>query len=292
MHSRSQRSAAALSCALGLLGGIGSSASQAADVAAVPQFVAASPQPASDGWIVTVAGNVLAAPRFPGSNRYSIFGYPTVDFRRMGEPARFSAPDEGPSFPLIATPSFQFGPTVRYRAGRYFGDDRKSLFGLRDVKWSLEPGLFAEYWFGDILRARGELRYGVHGYDGFVGNLALDWVQRYGRFTLSAGPRLAFGDTAFTRAYFGVTPIEAALNGRVAPYKPSGGVTSLGALGTVSYAWSEQWATTVFAGYDRLVSDAGRSPIARNLGSRDQFTVGAGLSYSFAIPASTFGFLR
>ena len=46
---------------------------------------------------------------------------------------------------------------------------------------------------------------------------------------------------------------------------------------------SEQWATTVYAGYDRLVGDAGDSPITRRLGSQDQFTVGARLSYSFAI---------
>ena len=76
------------------------------------------------------------------------------------------------------------------------------------------------------------------------------------------------------------TPFEAALNGRVTPSRARGGVTSLGAL---TYQWSEQWTTTVYAGYDRLVGDAGDSPITRRLGSQDQFTVGARLSYSFAI---------
>lgn len=237
------------------------------------------------GFIVTITGNVVAAPRFIGSDRYSVFGFPTVDIRRAGTQARFSPPDEGLSLPVYETNSFEFGATARYRPGRYFADDRQSLFGLHKVQWSIEPGVYAEAWFMKTFRARAEVRYGFNGYEGFVGDLSLDWVPRVDRFTFSIGPRIRFGDSDFTQAYFGVSPAEAAINGRVTPYKPGGGLYAVGALGTVSYAFSEQWSTTVYAGYERLVGDAGRSPIPRNLGSRDQFSVGAGVSYSFAMPS-------
>ena len=60
----------------------------------------------------------------------------------------------------------------------------------------------------------------ITGHEGIVANLGLDWVERFGAFTFSIGPRLALGDSDFTSEYFGVTPVEAALNGRVSPFSP------------------------------------------------------------------------
>lgn len=241
--------------------------------------------PMVDTWIVTLGANVAAGPRFPGSDRYTLFGYPEISYRRANEPERFSAPDDGFSISLLDTPNFRFGAVGRYQPGRYFGDDRRHLFGLRDVKWAVEPGAFVEYWPVSFLRARAELRHGINGHDGFVGNIGLDFIAPVGGFTASIGPRLAFGDDDFTRTYFGVTPYEAFLNGRVTTFRPHGGVTSVGALAALTYTFSPQWATTVYGGYNRLVDDAGRSPIPRNLGSRDQYTVGAKVLYSFSMPA-------
>jgi MipA family protein len=271
-----------LACALGLSAALGGAPAQAADLLAAQPLPAASP-PASDLYIVTVSANLQGVPRFPGSDRLTFLGYPSIGLRRVDEPERFSAPDDGLSFSVLETPSLRLGAVARYESGRYFADDRKNLFGLRDVKWSVEPGAFIEVWPVEWLRARAEVRYGFNGYNGVVGNIGLDGVQQFGRFTVSLGPRLAFGGTDFTSAYFSVTPFEAALNGRVTPFRARGGLTSAGVLGALTYKWSEQWATTVYAGYDRLTGDAADSPITRRLGSQDQFKVGAKLSYSFAI---------
>jgi outer membrane scaffolding protein for murein synthesis (MipA/OmpV family) len=54
---------------------------------------------------------------------------------------------------------------------------------------------------------------------------------------------LALGDSEFTRTYFGVTPVEAALNGEVTPLSASGGITSVGATAAVGYDWTHQWST-------------------------------------------------
>lgn len=248
---------------------------------------APEPIPAPDAqklWIVTLTGEVAAGPRFPGSDRFTAFGYPGISYRRPDEPVRFSAPDDGLSIALIDTPVFRFGPVARFQGGRYYSSDRL-LFGLHDVRWTVEPGLFAEVWPTANLRGRVELRHGVHGHDGFVGNAGVDLVYPVGAFTFSLGPRLAWGDTSFTSTYFSVTPLEAALNGRLYPYSANGGITSVGALASTTYTWSPQWATTLYAGYNRLVGSAGDSPITRRFGSPNQLTFGARLSYSFTMPA-------
>lgn len=269
---------AGLFCVLGLFGG----GATAAEVLATRPTLQ-EPPPAPDLYIVTVSANVRAEPRFPGSDRLSLSGFPSLGFRRVGEPERFAAPDDGLSFSFLDSPYLRLGAVARYESGRYFADDRKNLFGLRDVKWSVEPGAFVEVWPVEWLRARAEVRYGFNGFNDVVGNLGMDGVARFGGFTVSLGPRLAFGGDGFTNAYFSVTPLESALNGLVAPFRARGGLTSAGALGAVTYRWSEQWATTVYAGYDRLTGDAARSPITRRLGSEDQFKVGAKLSYSFTM---------
>jgi MipA family protein len=263
-------SAALMAC---LLAGTGSA--QAADLLFSPQPIAAS------GWIVTVIGNIQAGPRYPGADDLSFVAYPSLSFRRAGEPRRFSTPDDGVSLALYDTTRFRAGLAGRYRGGRYDGDDRR-LTGLEDVRWAIEPGAFVEFWPFEFLRTRAELRHGVGGHHGFVADLGVDLVQRYGALTVSAGPRLALGDGDFTRTYFGVRPFEAALNGAVASYKPSGGLTSVGVATALSYDWSQQWSSTISASYNRLTSDAADSPIVNWFSEPKRFTIGASLSYSFA----------
>ena len=107
-----------------------------------------------------------------------------------------------------------------------------------------------------MLRLRAEARQAVTGHDGLVGNLGLDYVQPWERFTLSLGPRLALGDDRFARAYFGVLPSEALLNPAVTAFRPEGGIVSVGGLASLSYRVSEEWRVTGYAGYERLVEDA------------------------------------
>jgi outer membrane protein len=246
--------------------------------AADPVFTALPTSP--DGWVVTLKGNVRVGPSYPGADDMDFVAFPSVSFRRAGTPQRYSAPDDGLSFSFVEQSSLTAGFVGRYQGGRYLQNDRR-LFGLDKINWAVEPGLFVEYWPVEFLRARAELRHGINGHDGFVADFGLDVVQRYGAFTVSIGPRLALGDSSFTRTYFGVTPYEAALNGQVTPYRPSGGITSVGVTSGVTYDWSDQWSTTGFVSYERLVGDASDSPIVKRFGSQNQVGAGLTVSYSF-----------
>lgn len=246
---------------------------QAADLFSPVPFV-------PEGWIVTLKGNLRVGPSYPGADDFSVIGFPSLSFRRAGTPERFGAPDDGLSFSLLEESALRIGVVGRFQGGRYLKDDRR-LFGLEKIDWAVEPGVFVEYWPLSFLRARAEIRHGINGHHGFVADFGLDLVQSYGALTLSVGPRLALGDSSFARTYFGVTPLEAALNGQVTPYRPSGGITSVGATAGVSYTWSEQWSTTAFVTYKRLVGDAADSPIVKRFGSENQFGFGLTASYSF-----------
>lgn len=257
---------------------LGPVAAGAADLAYRPYMP--PPTGTSDTYIVTLSANGVFSPSFPGSDKLTGFVFPSLSFRRSDEPARFTAPDDGISVSILDNPTFRIGPVFRYQPGRYLSDDRR-LFGLRKLNWDVEGGIFVEYWPLNFIRARIEARHGFRDRTGFVGNVGIDYVQPYDRFTFSLGPRLSFGDERYTRRYFGVIPSEAALNPRLFPFRPDGGVTALGALAAVTYEWNQTWATTGYLGYDRLIGDVADSPIVRRIGSENQFTFGAKLSYSF-----------
>jgi len=240
------------------------------------------PTPAK-GWIITLGGSFEMGPKYDGANSAGPSFMPSISWRRAGEAAGFSAPDDGLDFALYDTDRFSVGVVGSYRAGRYSGSNIR-LFGMRDVPWSIEAGGFAEYWVvPERLRTRIEVRQGFNGHHGVVADLSADWVERLGSFTFALGPRLSLGSASFMRRQFGVLPYEAALNGTVVPYRPGGGAKSVGLASSLEYAWSPSFSTTLFARYDRLVADAAKSPLVDTIGQRNQFSIGIGASYSFQV---------
>ena len=240
----------------------------------------------SDTYVVTLSATGALEPRFPGSDKASGNFFPSLSYRRSDEPARFSSVDDGISISIIDDPTFRVGPVFRYQSGRFLSDDRR-LFGLRKLDFDIESGLFIEYWPLTFIRARIEARHGFRESSGFVGNAGVDLVEPYGRFVFSAGPRIYLGDQRYVDRYFGVRPTEALLNPfKLFPFRPDGGVTGVGALGAVTYTFSETWAATGYINYKRLVGDVADSPIVRRIGSSDQITLGLKLSYSFQYDAA------
>lgn len=259
---------------------LGTASAFAADMPAVDAPIAAAA--VNEGWIVTLKGTGVVQPKFEGTSKYGLSGYPGLSIRRPGQPWKFGAPDDGFGFAVVDTPWFQLGPVGRIRSERDSSEVNK-FRGMRDIDWAFEPGLFVEVYPIDVFRIRGELRHGVNGHDGFVGNISADYIQKFGAFTVSMGPRMELGDSDFMNEYFGVSAGDAARNGRVTPYDAKGGVKSVGAAAAVTYDWSDAWSVTAFGAYNRLVGEAADSPVAKKLGTKDSFTAGAGLAYSFGV---------
>ena len=124
---------------------------------------------------------------------------------------------------------------------------------------------------------------GLGGHKGVVGTVGADYIWRDGdRYVFSIGPRVLFSNSRYQRAFFGVTP-EAALASGLPAYRPSGGVHGVAAASGLSVQFDPRWGVFGFARYERLVGDAAKSPIVRELGSRNQLSGGVGLSYTFTI---------
>ena len=249
--------------------------------AAFAADVAPLPAPAPSGWQVTVGLGPQVQTAFPGARALTVWPTGTLDLRRPGEPVPWSSPDDGFGLSLLDYGWIKAGPVGRIVSARGLSGGNGAFYGLPNVGWSLELGIYGELWYTEHFRARAEVRQAVNGHDGLDANIALDAIQKIGAFTLAIGPRLQLGDTQYMNAYVSVTPYQAVLNGRVRPYQAYGGLSSAGVLGSVKYDFMPTWSATLFGGYNRLVSSAAASPIPHNLGSLNQYTGGVVIAHAF-----------
>ncbi|MXP40553.1 hypothetical protein GRI75_02685 [Altererythrobacter soli] len=217
-------------------------------------------------------------PSYPGSDDFDIG--PLIDYERkpVGEQFEFEAPDESFDLALIDRSGFSFGPALNWEGARSAKDVGTAL---PKVKFSIEPGAFVSYQVSEGFRLRAELRKAVTGHKGMIGMAGADFVMRdRDNWLFSAGPRVTWSDDKYQDAWFGVAPEDSAPSG-LAAYDPGGGVQAYGATASFLKALSPRWGVQTYAKYDRLVGDAADSPIVRQHGSRDQFSGGLALAYTF-----------
>jgi len=227
---------------------------------------------------VRVALGAQLVPSFPGSDDHDVIPFFDLATARGDDPFAFEAADESFGFSLIKKGGLGIGVAANVegsRTAKHVGAP------LDKVKTTFEAGAFLQYQFNPSFRARTEVRRGIGGHDGFVGVVGADYIVRDGdAYLISIGPRISLSDDKYHRAYFGVTPAEAARSGLRA-YSPDGGVHAVGATAGFLTQLTKRWGLYSYAKYDRLVGDAARSPIVSALGSRNQLSGGLALSYTF-----------
>jgi MipA family protein len=230
-----------------------------------------------EGWIVTLQAIGAFAPSYPGSARLRAYPFPGISVRKIGEPERFSTPDDSFGFAVVDLNGFRAGPVAN------FVFYRGSIPGLHEIPLTHEVGGFAEFAPLDHFRARSEVRQGIDGHKGFVAALSADIYGRADAITVSVGPRLSFGNNRYANAYYSVSPFEAVANGHLEPYEATGGFTSAGGMATLRYDFAPDLNATFYSGLQRLTGSVGGSPIPNQIGSSYQFTTGLAISRSFEI---------
>lgn len=235
----------------------------------------------SDDYRVRIGLGAQLQPEFPGADDREVAPLFDLDVARGSDPFRFQAPDDSFGIALISSNGFSAGPAANFQASRKESDVGAPV---GKVKATFEAGAFAEFMASDSFRIRGELLKGLGGHKGLVGAVGGDFVARDAdRYVFSIGPRLLFSNGRYQRAYFGVEP-DAALASGLPVYRPDAGLYGVGAASGLSYQFSERFGTFGYARYERLIRDAGKSPIVREFGSRNQASAGLGLSYTFTVP--------
>lgn len=230
--------------------------------------------------IVRVALGPEIVPDHVGAEGTKFAPYVNVDMKREGQEFEFEAPDESFGFGIIDVGAFEFGPALALESAR-----RPSRFPvpIDKVPTTVEAGAFAQLFLGKSFRVRGELRKGLGGHDGWISQVSADFIARRGDdYVFSIGPRVSWADEEYQNAYFGVTPIVSAASGLPA-FDADSGFRGVGGATSLSYQFTPDWGIQAYGRYERLVGDAGRSPLIRTYGSRDQFSVGLGLSYTFGL---------
>lgn len=225
----------------------------------------------------TVLGGIKTSPAYFGSDEYEAAPTFSLTLEYLRLPGGFQLGDPAPSGEIYGfRPRFSF----RYITERDVSDHAE-LAGLDDVDTAVELGAGLGYEARDY-RVFADVRNGVVGHNDWVGILGADAIARpSGSLTLSAGPRVNFGDGGFANTYFGVSPAESAASG-LSAYDPGGGITSVGMEVSARYNLSDRWGVEGVAAYDRLVDDAGNSPVVE-LGSEDQYELRLGLTRDISL---------
>ena len=230
--------------------------------------------------IVRVAIGPEIVPDHVGADGTKFSPYVNIDLKREGKEFEFEAPDESFGLGLIDVGSFEFGPSLNLESSR-----RPSRFPVPvdKVPTTVEAGAFGQLYLAKSFRLRAELRKGLGGHDGWISHLSADFIARRGDdYVFSIGPRVIWADEEYQRAYFGVTPAMSAASGLPA-FDPDSGLRGVAAATSLSYQFTSDWGIQAYGRYERLVGDAGRSPLIRTYGSRDQFSAGLALSYTFGL---------
>jgi len=235
----------------------------------------------AEGWIVTVGARLSASPPYEGAGHDIFVPTPTFSLRHANSLYRFNPPDDGSSLALVHNRYIDFGPVARFRYAR---GNSGELAGLSRIGWSAEPGAFVNLWPTNWLRGRVEARRGVFGYGGWVGDAGADLIYTGPKWEASVGPRIGYGDVGYMGAYFGVTPTEAARSSLfTSVYRPAAGQRYTGAEAALAYHLVGGLKVVGDIGYHRLSKIPADSPIVRLAGSKDQYSGGIGLMYSFGV---------
>lgn len=235
-------------------------------------------------YIVTLGASTEFGPSYPGASRHSFSVMPDFDWRRMGEAEELSAPDDNLDLSLLDWGQLSAGPVIGFRDSRD-EKDMSVLKGLKKIRPDADAGIFARYWIvPDEWRVRTEVRKAVFNGSGLQVDMGSDYFVKAGeRWIFTAGPRASFASKPHMKTYFGVSAEEAQENGKVEPFDPSGGLQSAGISVSASYSLDDAWTLQAYGRYDRLLGDARRSPISRDIGSADQWTLGFGITKAFTV---------
>lgn len=253
-----------------------------------PSLARSQAPQAPEGWSVRVGAGTLFAPAFPGSKDYQLLALPLIEFAYAD--VIEASVQRGIRYNIVRTNGFSAGPIAKLdfgrdedgsRAFRVAGKKTDALIGLGNVSATVELGGFVKYERGPFAASL-ELRHGINGHEGLIGEVGIDYTRRVSALgtgaIVSVGPRLSFATTKYTTAFFGVDANQSARSG-LARFKPKGGIVSYGVGSVVIYPINTRLSATLLASYERLAGDAESSSLVQARGAADRAIVGLFLTY-------------
>ncbi len=218
-------------------------------------------------------------PDYVGSNEYEIEP-DIVFFIRLGD--AFTVGNDGAALNILGLKGFQFGPVVGTTGGR---NETKNpdLAGLGSFGTSLDLGVFAKVNVADYFTAR--LRYYhavIGGNNGGLLDLRLSkLLYQKDNLSIVMAVRGSWVQGNRARQFFGISA-EQSLSSGLPEFAPGGSFQDLRIDLGGRWEFTDNWSLNGFTRYSRLIGGIADSPIVNPLGSRNQFTVGSYVAYTFS----------
>ncbi len=225
-------------------------------------------------WRVTLGLSGSVTPKYEGADSYHVTPGGIIDIRYRD--IAFFSVGEGLGVNLLRGDTYRAGVAVSYDIGRNDNDDSR-IRGLGDVDPAPEAKLFGQVFILPVVLTV-DLRRGIGGHDGWIGDLgAYMPLSASEKFIAFAGPSITLADQDYMDSYFSVSPGQAA-NSRLPAFRADAGFKNANFGVTAIYFITDNWLIVADAAVERLLGDAGRSPITQ---SRTQFTFDLSIAYTF-----------
>lgn len=209
-------------------------------------------------WHVVLGGGALIAPKYEGSDEFDVQPIPFVT-ATLGE--QVTLDPRGVSINLYEVGAFELSGQVGYDIGRK-EDDSDHLRGLGSIDAGGVVGAMLAYEMGPAA-FYGSLERIIGGSDGMQAKLGVTFEHQAGAFHLSADLSTTWSDENYMDAYFGVTPLQAALSG-LPQYEIGAGFKRVDLRLSALYAADQHWLVRGEVGLGYLLGDVADSPIVED----------------------------
>jgi outer membrane scaffolding protein for murein synthesis (MipA/OmpV family) len=252
-------------------------------VAGLALFPAMAAQAASDWdlahhWDVAIGGGALYGPTYEGADSLRPSPIPYFDFEWNDRLSLSS--DDGLHFAFVDWQHLSFGFAGNAKLPRKPSDD-SALHRLGRVGLSLEAGGYIDYnppGFDISLEVRHDIA-GGHG--GTVAEFNVRGQLPIGQsFVMEFGPNVNWASKNYMQSYFGITPSQSLKSG-FKKFSPNGGLKDVGFTVSGAYLFDQHWRLLLEANYARLMDNVADSPLIREKGDPNQYSLSVVVAYHF-----------
>lgn len=226
-----------------------------------------------------------AAPRYEGARNYRALLFPYTSGYVRTQVGKFSLAGGGLAWTPLETRNFELGLVLAYDGGRKDSDSHgpvggsAHLAGMGTLNGTAESGVQGIWHLGRVdLHATALHALGHNGHRGAHGELGASYgyalTEQLGG---SLGLSTQWGDRSYNRAYFGVTPNQAA-HTAFQVYEPGAGFKSVALASALKYRIDAHYSVGGMLSVSTLLGSDRHSPIVER---RSALTAALGVGYTF-----------
>ncbi|MFV3075972.1 MipA/OmpV family protein [Niveispirillum fermenti] len=247
----------------------------------------AGPADPDDRWSIRLGAVGFVMPEYQGSDSYKLRPLPDID---ISYDDRYFLSRMGLGANVLNGGPLTVGAAIGFDGGRSSGK-HPALRGYRGVGDTAVGRVFIEYDVGPLgLSADITTDVLGRGHKGTTVTLGAGYIFKFATGTgLLISPSLTWASGDYMHRFFSTTtdrlrpvdPADPVTPGSAVGYKAGSGFKDAGLMAILIQPLDKNWSVTGFVGYARMLGDAADSPFVKDNGSRNQFTGGMGLAYTF-----------